>query len=143
MSKNLNNNYSSDSTTNLQIASLSSSVSTLQSSLSSLTSSVSTTLTNFVTSDISSSTISEPTKQLLFPVVWLLPQALPIHTRFFPLVLLFKLFEPKTELLLPIFNNIVFAPTKLHDNDDIPEPTDIQFTPIDPVPKRILLNEGI
>ena len=59
MSKNLNNNYSSsDSITNLQIASLSSSVSTLQTSLSSLTSSVSTTLTSFITSDISSSTIS-------------------------------------------------------------------------------------
>ena len=43
MSKNLNNNYSSsDSTTNLQIVSLQSSLSTLQSSLTSLTSSVST-----------------------------------------------------------------------------------------------------
>ena len=59
MSKNLNNNYSSsDSTTNLQIASLSSSISSLQTSLTSLTSSVSTTLTSYVTSDISSSTIN-------------------------------------------------------------------------------------
>ena len=41
MSKNLNNNYSSsDSTTNVQIASLTSQLSTLQTSLSSLTSSV-------------------------------------------------------------------------------------------------------
>ena len=59
MSKNLNNNYSSsDSTTNLQISSLTTQLATLQTSLTSLTSSVSTTLTNFVTSDISSSTIN-------------------------------------------------------------------------------------
>ena len=52
MSKNLNNNYSSDSSIiNLQIASLST-------QLTSLSSSVSTKLTNYVTSDISTSTIS-------------------------------------------------------------------------------------
>ena len=58
MSKNLNNNYSSDSTTNLQISSLTTQLATLTTQLSSLSSSVSTTLTNFVTSDISTSTVS-------------------------------------------------------------------------------------
>ena len=55
MSKNLNNNYSSDSTTNLQISSLSTQLTTLQTSLSTLTS---TTLSNYITSDSASSTIS-------------------------------------------------------------------------------------
>ena len=58
MSKNLNNNYSFDSTTNLQISSLTTQISTLQTSLATLSSSVSTTLTNYVTSDISTSTIN-------------------------------------------------------------------------------------
>ena len=57
MSKNLNNNYSSsDSTLNLQIASLSSSVSTLQTSLSTL--STTTTLSNYISSDTATSTIN-------------------------------------------------------------------------------------
>ena len=55
MSKNLNNNYTSDSTTNLQIASLSSSVSTLQTTLSTLTT---TTLSNYISNDSALSTIN-------------------------------------------------------------------------------------
>ena len=55
MSKNLNNNYSSDSTTNLQISSLTTQLATLQTSLSTLTS---TTLSNYITSDVSTSTIN-------------------------------------------------------------------------------------
>ena len=55
MSKNLNNNYSSDSTTNLQIASLSSSVSSLSSSVSTLTT---TTLSNYISNDTALSTIN-------------------------------------------------------------------------------------
>ena len=55
MSKNLNNNYLSDSTTNLQIAALQTSLTTLQSSLTTLST---TTLSNYITSDVTSSTIN-------------------------------------------------------------------------------------
>ena len=55
MSKNLNNNYSSDSSINLQISSLNTQLTTLQTSLSTLTS---TTLTSFITSDVSTSNIN-------------------------------------------------------------------------------------
>ena len=55
MSKNLNNNYSSDSTTNLQISSLTTQLSTLQTSLTTLST---TTLSNYITSDVTSSTIN-------------------------------------------------------------------------------------
>ena len=51
MSKNLNNNYFADSTMNLQIAALQTSLTTLQSSLT-------TTLSNYITTDVSSSTIN-------------------------------------------------------------------------------------
>ena len=56
MSKNLNNNYSSsDSTTNLQISSLTTQLATLQTSLSTLST---TTLSNYITSDVTTSTIN-------------------------------------------------------------------------------------
>ena len=55
MSKNLNNNYSSDSTTNLQISSLNTQLATLQTSLSTLTT---TTLSNYISSDTATSTIN-------------------------------------------------------------------------------------
>ena len=55
MSKNLNNNYSSDSTTNLQISSLTTQIATLQTSLSTLST---TTLSNYITSDVTNSTIN-------------------------------------------------------------------------------------
>ena len=56
MSKNLNNNYtSSDSTTNLQISSLTTQIASLQTSLSTLTS---TTLSNYISSDTATSTIN-------------------------------------------------------------------------------------
>ena len=55
MSKNLNNNYSSDSTTNLQISSLTTQLTTLQTSLSTL---ATTTLSNYISSDTATSTIS-------------------------------------------------------------------------------------
>ena len=56
MSKNLNNNYSSDSTTNLQISSLTTQLATLQTSLTTLTT---TTLTNYISSDTATSTINQ------------------------------------------------------------------------------------
>ena len=55
MSKNLNNNYSSDSTTNLQISSLTTQLATLQTSLSTLST---TTLSNYISSDTATSTIN-------------------------------------------------------------------------------------
>ena len=55
MSKNLNNNYSSDSTTNLQISALTTQLLTVQTSLSTLTT---TTLSNYITSDLTTSTIN-------------------------------------------------------------------------------------
>ena len=55
MSKNLNNNYSSDSTTNLQISSLTTQLATLQTSFSTLTT---TTLSNYISSDTATSTIN-------------------------------------------------------------------------------------
>ena len=51
MSKSLNNNYLSDSTTNLQISSLTTQIATLQTSLTTLST---TTLSNYITSDVTS-----------------------------------------------------------------------------------------